>query len=107
MSLLRGAGLKRIASRGLRLWAACARRCPLSAELTLSAAQARRLGLKPGRAKRYEVASARTTATGTPRLLMLKVRRDGAQDISRAPAAWPRCSRRWPARPPTRCARQS
>ena len=61
VSLMRGAGLARIASRGMRLWAACARRCPLRGELSLSAALARKLGLKPGRAKRYEVASARTT----------------------------------------------
>jgi hypothetical protein len=84
ISLRRGAGLKRIASRGLRMWAACARRCPLSAELTLSAAQARRLGLKPGRMKRYEVAAGRTTATRTPRVLALKVRRSARRALARA-----------------------
>jgi subtilisin-like proprotein convertase family protein len=84
ISLRRGAGLKRIASRGLRMWAACARRCPLSAELTLSAAQARRLGLKPRRAKRYEVAAGRTTATRSPRVLALKVRRGARRALARA-----------------------
>jgi subtilisin-like proprotein convertase family protein len=84
ISLRRGAGLERIASRGLRLWAACARRCPLSAELTLSAAQARRLGLKPGRASRYQVASGRTTGTTTPRVLTLKVRRNARRPLARA-----------------------
>ena len=103
---MRGAGLARIASRGMRLWAACARRCPLRGELSLSAALARKLGLKPGRAKRYEVASARTTATRTPRMLVLKVRRARARS-SRAPTVWPRCWRRWREPPPTRCARQS
>ncbi|MBA3263593.1 MAG: S8 family serine peptidase, partial [Thermoleophilaceae bacterium] len=84
ISLRREAGLRRIASRGLRLWAACARRCPLSAELTLSAAQARRMGLKPGRAKRYEVATGRTTATRTPKVLTLKVRRSARKALARA-----------------------
>jgi hypothetical protein len=80
----RVAGLRRIASRGLRLWAACARRCPLSAELTLSAAQARRLGLKPGRARRYEVAAGKTTGTRTPKVLKLSVRRSARTALARA-----------------------
>jgi subtilisin-like proprotein convertase family protein len=84
VSLRRSAGLKRIASRGLRLWAACARPCPLSAKLTLSAAQARRLGLKPGKAKRYQLASRRTTATRTPKVLVLTVRRSARKALARA-----------------------
>jgi subtilisin-like proprotein convertase family protein len=84
VSLRRSAGLKRIASRGLRLWAACERRCPLSAKLTLSAAQARRLGLKPGKAKRYQVALRRTTATRTPKVLVLAVRRSARKALGRA-----------------------
>jgi subtilisin-like proprotein convertase family protein/subtilisin family serine protease len=84
VSLRRSAGLKRIASRGLRLWAACARRCPLSAKLSLSAAQARRLGLKPGKAKRYQLASRRTTATRTPKVLVLTVRRSARKALARA-----------------------
>jgi subtilisin-like proprotein convertase family protein len=84
ISVRRTAGLRRIASRGLKLWAACARRCPLSAELTLSAAQARRLGLKPGTAKRYELASRRTTATRSPKTLSLAIRRSARKALSRA-----------------------
>jgi subtilisin-like proprotein convertase family protein len=84
IQLRREAGLRRIASRGLKLWAACARTCPLSAELTLSAAQARRLGLKPGKAKRYEVASGRTRVTRTPKTLALKVRRSARKALARA-----------------------
>jgi hypothetical protein len=84
ISLRRSAGLRRIASRGLRLWAACARRCPLSTKLTLSAAQARRLGLKPGNAKRYQLASRRITATRTPKVLVLTVRRSARTALARA-----------------------
>jgi subtilisin-like proprotein convertase family protein len=84
VSLRRAAGLRRIASRGLRLWAACARRCPLRAEVTLTAKQARRLGLRPGHAKRYEVASGKTTATRAPKLLVLKVRRVARKPLARA-----------------------
>jgi subtilisin-like proprotein convertase family protein len=84
VSLRRSAGLKRIASRGLRLWAACARRCPLSAKLSLSAAQARRLGLKPGKAKRYQLASRRTTASRTPKVLVLAVRRSARKALGKA-----------------------
>jgi len=84
ISLRRSAGLKRIASKGLRLWAMCERRCPLSAKLTLTAAQARRLGLKPGKAKSYQVASGRTTAARSPKTLALKVRRGARKSLGRA-----------------------
>jgi subtilisin-like proprotein convertase family protein len=84
VSLRRAAGLKRLASHGMRLWATCARRCPLKGEVTLTAKQARKLGLKPGRAKRYEVASGRTTATRTPKVLVLKVRRAARKAFTRA-----------------------
>ena len=88
VSLRRSAGLQRIASRGLRLWAACARRCPLSAKLTLSAAQARRLGLKPGKAKRYQLASGRTTATTSPKVLVLAVRRSARKALGAGTPGW-------------------
>ena len=84
VALRRSAGLRRIAGRGLRLWAACTPSCALSGELTLSASQARRLKLKPGRAKRYEAASGRTTATATPKLLTLRVRRAARKPLARA-----------------------
>ncbi len=84
ITLRRGAGLRRIASRGLKLWAACARRCPLSGKLSLSAAEARRLGLEPGRARRLEVAAGSTTSTRTPRVLTLRVRRSAHRAFQRA-----------------------
>ncbi len=84
ISVRREAGLRRIASRGLKLWAACARRCPLTAELTLSAAQARELGLKPGRARRYELSSRRITATRSAKTLSLAIRRSARKALSRA-----------------------
>jgi hypothetical protein len=73
--LLRAGGLKRVAKRGMRLWAVCARECPLGAELTLSAREARRIGLRPGGAGRMRVASGRVTGGRTPRLLTLRVPR--------------------------------
>ena len=84
IELRRGAGLRRVASRGLRLWAVCERQCPLSGRLTLSAAQARRLDLNPGRATRYRVASGETTATRAPKVLVLKVRRAARKAFARA-----------------------
>jgi subtilisin-like proprotein convertase family protein/subtilisin family serine protease len=84
VSLRRSAGLRRIANRGMRLWAACARPCPLSAKVTVSAAQARRLGLKPGKAKRYQLASRSTTATRTPKVLVLAVRRSARKALGKA-----------------------
>jgi subtilisin-like proprotein convertase family protein len=84
VSVRQAAGLRRIASRGMKLWAACVRRCPLSATLTLSAAQARKLGLKPGNAKRYELGARRITATRSARTLSLVIRRSARKAISRA-----------------------
>jgi subtilisin-like proprotein convertase family protein len=75
ISLRREAGLRRVASRGLKLWAAATRRSPLSGSLSLSAAEARRIGLKPGRRQRLTVATANTTATPTSKVLTLKLGR--------------------------------
>jgi hypothetical protein len=61
-----------VAQRGLRMWAACARQCPLSAQLTISAREARRIGL--GR-RRAQIASGRATASRSARLLTLAVPR--------------------------------
>jgi subtilisin-like proprotein convertase family protein len=82
--LLRDAGPRRIASRGLRLWAACARSCPLRAQLTVTARAARKLGLKPGSARRYELAAGRVTATRTPQTLSVKVHRSARRALTRA-----------------------
>jgi subtilisin-like proprotein convertase family protein len=84
VSLRRDAGPKRIASRGLRLWAASARRTPLSAELTLSFAQTRRLDLRATRGQRYELASGRITATRTARLLNVSVKRAARRALAHA-----------------------
>jgi hypothetical protein len=84
VTLLREAGPRRIASKGLRLWAACARRCPLRAQLTVSAAAARRLGLKPGTATRYELASGRITATPAAKTLYVRVHPGARKALARA-----------------------
>ena len=84
VQLRQAGGLRRVASRGLRLWAVCARSCPLRGELTISARGARRLGLRPGSARRMEVASGRTTATRTPKVLTLAVRRSVRRALERA-----------------------
>jgi Bacterial Ig-like domain len=85
ISLRRSAGLRRIASRGLRLWAICSDACPLSGKLTLSARTARRIGLKPSGSARMQVASGRATAPATtPTRLTLKVRRGARKALRRA-----------------------
>jgi hypothetical protein len=84
ISLRRGAGLGRIASRGFRLWAAATRSSPLSGSLSVSAAQARRLGLKPGNRKRLTIATADMTATRSPKLLTLKLGRKARRAFTRA-----------------------
>jgi hypothetical protein len=84
ITLRRGAGLRRIASRGLRLSAAATRSSPLSASLSLSAAQARRIGLKPGKRKRLTVAATDTTAGRTPKVLTLKLGRKARRAFTEA-----------------------
>jgi subtilisin-like proprotein convertase family protein len=85
ISLRRSAGLRRVVSRGLRLWAVCSERCPLSGKLTLSAKHARRIGLKPRGSKRMRVAAGRTTAqAGKPARLTLKVRRGAKKAMKKA-----------------------
>jgi subtilisin-like proprotein convertase family protein len=85
ISLRRSAGLRRIVSRGLGMWAVCSERCPLSAKLTLSAKEARRIGLKPRGSARMQVAAGRTTGTaGKPTRLTLKVRRGAKKALTKA-----------------------
>jgi subtilisin-like proprotein convertase family protein len=75
ISLKRSAGLKSVAARGLRFWAVCSERYPLSGKLTLSAASARTIGLRARGNARVQVAAGRTTApAGTPTRLTLTVR---------------------------------
>jgi hypothetical protein len=83
VSLRRSAGLRRIVPRGLRRWAVCSEQCALRSKLTLSAKDARRIGLKARGSKRMQVAAGRTTApAGKPARLTLKVRR-GAKKAMR------------------------
>jgi subtilisin-like proprotein convertase family protein len=85
VSLRRGAGLRRIVSGGLRLWAMCSAQCPLGGKLTLSAKDARRVGLKPRGSKRMQVAAGKTTAPpGKPARLTLKVRRGAKKAMGKA-----------------------
>jgi subtilisin-like proprotein convertase family protein len=85
ISLRRSSGLKRVVSRGLRMWAVCSESCPLSGKLTLSAKEARRIGLRPRGSARMQVASGRTTgAAGKPTRLTLKIRRGAKKAMSKA-----------------------
>ena len=71
--LWRGSALKRVVGQGLRLVTACSRRCALRGELGLSAATARKLGMKPNSARRVTIASGRAEVGPSPRQLVLKV----------------------------------
>ena len=85
VSLRRSAGLRRVVSHGLRRWAVCSERCALRSKLTLSAKDARRIGLKPRGSKRMQVAGGRTTAqAGKPVRLTLKVRRGAKKAMRKA-----------------------
>jgi subtilisin-like proprotein convertase family protein len=85
ISLSRSAGLKRVASQGLRLWAVCSERCPLTGKLTVSAKEGRRIGLRPRGSARVQVAAGRTTApAGKPARLTLKVRSGAKKALSNA-----------------------
>jgi subtilisin-like proprotein convertase family protein len=83
ISLRRSIGLRRIVSRGMRLWAVCSKSCPLSGKLSVTAATARRMGLRPRGSARTDVASGRANLpTGSPTRLTLKVR-SGAKEALR------------------------
>jgi subtilisin-like proprotein convertase family protein len=85
VSLRRSAGLRRIASRGLRLWAVCSAQCPLRGKLTLSAKEARRIGLKPRGSQRMQVAAGKATGRARkPARLTLKVRPGAKKAMGRA-----------------------
>ena len=85
VSLRRSAGLRRIVSHGLRLWALCSDSCPLRGKLTLAARAARKIGLKPKGSARMQVASGRATAAAnTPTRLTLKVRRTARTALRKA-----------------------
>jgi subtilisin-like proprotein convertase family protein len=82
--LRRSAGLGRIAARGLRLWAVATRSSLISGSLTVTARQARRIGLKPGKRKRLTVAAGSATASRTPRAIALKPGRAVRRAFKRA-----------------------
>jgi subtilisin-like proprotein convertase family protein len=85
ISLRRSFGLRRIASHGLRLWAMCSEQCPLNGKLTLSAKEARRIGLRPRGSARVQVAAGRTTAPARKASrLTLNVRRGAKKAMSNA-----------------------
>ena len=85
ISLRRSAGLRRVVSKGQRLWAVCSERCPLNGKLSLSAREARRIGLRPRGSRRTEVAAGSVTApAGSAARLTLKVRRGARKAMSRA-----------------------
>ena len=76
VTLRRSAGLRRIVSRGLGRWAVCSEQCALTSKLTLSAKEARRIGLKARGSTRLQVAAGGTTAKARkPARLTLRVRR--------------------------------
>ena len=84
VTLRRSGVLRRVAKRGLRLWVACARRCALRGELSLSAREARRLGIRHRGSRRYELATGRVTGTRAPKVLALTVRRSARTTVGRA-----------------------
>jgi subtilisin-like proprotein convertase family protein len=85
ISLRRSAGLASVVSRGLRFWAVCSERCPLSGKLTLSARDARRIALKPRGSARVQVAAGRMTAEArTPTRLTLRVSRAAKKALRKA-----------------------
>jgi subtilisin-like proprotein convertase family protein len=87
MVLKRSAGLRSIAGHGLRLWAVCEASCPLSGALTLSAAEARRLGLRARGSARVTIGSGRSAASSAGAALTLKVRSSARKALSRARVA--------------------
>ena len=97
----------RVASRGLRLWVACARRCPLERRADAvgqggapAGHQARGArALRAGQRPHHRDADAEGAgAEGAPQR---------PQDGRTRPAEWARCSRPWRAPRPTRSARPS
>ena len=73
VTLRSAAGLKRIAARGMSLWTVCSKSCVLRGALRISAASARRLGLKPKSAERLTIASGRAATSLSPKKLTLEV----------------------------------
>jgi hypothetical protein len=84
VTLRRSAGLRRIARHGLRLWAVATPSTPLTGAVTVTARQARRIGLRPGKRKRLTVAAASATVSRTPGVIALKPGRAVRRAFTRA-----------------------
>jgi subtilisin-like proprotein convertase family protein len=67
------AGPRRIARGGMGLWGVCSRACSLHGALRISAANARKMGLKGNGASRITIASGDSNAGPTPEKLTLRV----------------------------------
>jgi len=85
--LRRSAGLRRVASSGLRLWAACTRACPLSARLTVSSAEARRLDMRRTGSAPVELGSGAVGASTAGAPLTLNVSKAAKRRLERVRAA--------------------
>jgi subtilisin-like proprotein convertase family protein len=85
--LRRSAGLRRIARSGLRLWAACTRACPLTARVSVSSAEARRLGLRRTGSAPMELAAGGANASTGTTPLTLKVSKGARRKLERARTA--------------------
>jgi subtilisin-like proprotein convertase family protein len=78
VALRRSAGPALIARRGLHLWTACSKSCPLSGQLTISASAARKLRIRRG------VASGKVTGGTVAKRLTLTVPRSSRRALRRA-----------------------
>jgi hypothetical protein len=74
VTLRRSAGLSRVVSRGMGLWSVCSTKCEMRGALRISAANARKLGLKPKSGARVTIASGRATSGRSAKKLTLEVR---------------------------------
>ena len=84
VSLRNSAGLGRIARRGMGLWGVCSKACNLRGALRVSAADARKMGLRAKGASRITIASGRSNAGPTPEKLTLRVASSAKQALGEA-----------------------
>jgi subtilisin-like proprotein convertase family protein/subtilisin family serine protease len=75
VTLHRSAGLERIAGRGMSLWSVCSEDCSLRGALRISAAKARKLGVKPTpvAGSSVAIAAGRADSGALPAKLTLRV----------------------------------
>ena len=89
ITLRQTAGLGRTVRRGMGLWAMCSEACPLTVGMSLSASAARKLGLKPGKAARMQIASGRLSGGPSAKRLTVKVKRSAKKALLRARSVTP------------------